>query len=62
VAQEAWARGHAVVVRGWIYGLNNGLLNGLLLDLQVNAQAAADVQGSYDRALTAVRLRQTVPC
>ena len=62
LAQEAWARGHAVVVHGWIHGLNNGLLNSLLLDLQVNVQAAADVQGAYDRALTAVRLRQTVPC
>lgn len=29
IVQEAWARGHAVTVRAWIYGLSDGLLRDL---------------------------------
>lgn len=29
IVQEAWARGHALTVRAWIYGLRDGLLHDL---------------------------------
>ncbi len=53
VVQDAWARGHAVVVHGWVYGLHNGLLD----DLQINAQRTADVEPAYARALVALHAR-----
>ncbi len=55
VVQDAWARGHAVVVHGWVYGLHNGLLE----DLAINAKAANDVDRTYQRALAALQTRYT---
>ena len=33
IVQDAWRRGHAVQVHGWIYGLKDGLIT----DLRINA-------------------------
>ena len=40
VVQEAWKRGQALTVHGWIYGLANGLLK----DLDVTIHANEDIQ------------------
>jgi carbonic anhydrase len=53
VVQDAWARGQAVVVHGWVYGLHNGLLQ----DLQMTVRDASEVQPAYDAALAAMRSR-----
>jgi carbonic anhydrase len=43
VIQDAWARGQAVTVHGWIYDLADGLIR----DLQVNSSSAAEFQSVY---------------
>jgi carbonic anhydrase len=43
VVQEAWARGRAVAVHGWIYGLHDGLLR----PLGFTATCADDVERTY---------------
>jgi carbonic anhydrase len=53
VVQDAWARGHSVVVHGWVYGLHNGLLD----DLRLNASQAEEVSPAYERALAALLQR-----
>jgi len=53
VVQDAWARGHSVVVHAWVYGLHNGLLD----DLQINAHSAADVEPAYAGAVQALYVR-----
>ena len=35
IVQDAWRRGHAVQVHGWIYGLKDGLIS----DLRINANS-----------------------
>jgi len=57
VVQDAWARGHGVVVHGWVYGLHSGLLD----DLQINARSAADVEPAYAGALRALYDRHVQP-
>jgi carbonic anhydrase len=53
VAGDAWQRGQAVVVHGWVYGLHNGLL----ADLCFTVGAADDVAPAYDRALALLHQR-----
>lgn len=53
VVQDAWARGQAIVVHGWVYGLHNGLLE----DLALTVARAEDVDPAYRRALLAVQQR-----
>ncbi|MFG6415909.1 carbonate dehydratase [Roseateles sp. DC23W] len=53
VVQDAWSRGQAVVVHGWVYGLHNGLLE----DLALTAGSADDVEPAYRRALANVKQR-----
>lgn len=53
VVQDAWARGQAVVVHGWVYGLHNGLLE----DLKMTASAAADLDQAYAAALAGIHAR-----
>jgi carbonic anhydrase len=53
VVQDAWARGQAVVVHGWVYGLHNGLLE----DLKMTASAAADLDQAYATALAGIHAR-----
>ncbi len=46
VVQDAWERGQAVAVHGWIYGLEDGLLH----DLKINVTAASELPASADVA------------
>jgi carbonic anhydrase len=47
VVREAWQRGQAVSVHGWVYGLHNGLLE----DLTISAGGVDEVNAIYDRAV-----------
>jgi carbonic anhydrase len=47
IVADAWRRGQALSVHGWIYGLNDGLLR----DLACTATAVGDVAPAYARAL-----------
>lgn len=47
VVQDAWARGQALAVHGWIYSLKDGLLR----DLGMSLVGAADLESRYDAAL-----------
>jgi carbonic anhydrase len=51
VVQDAWQRGQAVVVHGWIYGLHNGLLE----DLRMTVLKADDVPSAYALSLAAIK-------
>ena len=53
IVQDAWRRGQALVVHGWVYGLHNGLLE----DLSMTVAQAADLVTAYDNALAGVRAR-----
>jgi len=53
VVQDAWQRGQALNLHGWIYGLSDGLLQ----DLLMTVSAAADVDAIYRAALVAVAER-----
>jgi carbonic anhydrase len=53
VVEDAWVRGQAVVVHGWVYGLHNGLLE----DLSFTVNNMDDVAPAYQRALFALRVR-----
>jgi carbonic anhydrase len=56
VVQDAWARGQELVVHGWFYGLDNGLLR----DLKITVASAADMQGAFDEAVTALHARHAI--
>ena len=51
VVQEAWARGQAVEVHGWVYGLRDGLLK----DLHMSVSGTATLEQSYSEALNRLR-------
>ncbi|HEY1090559.1 MAG TPA: carbonate dehydratase [Burkholderiaceae bacterium] len=53
VVQDAWSRGQAIVVHGWVYGLHNGLLD----DLSITAASMEEVPVAYARALERVKQR-----
>jgi len=53
VVQDAWERGQAVVVHGWVYGLHDGLLQ----DLRLTVTNAAQVAAAYGLALGALKTR-----
>jgi carbonic anhydrase len=53
IVRDAWARGQAVTVHGWVYGLHNGLLE----DLRITAGSLEDVQSAYARGLASVARR-----
>ena len=53
VVQDAWSRGQAVVVHGWVYGLHNGLLQ----DLEMTVSSSAEVQPAYQAAVAALQRR-----
>jgi carbonic anhydrase len=46
VVREAWARGQAVAVHGWIYGLGDGLLR----DLAMCVTSEAELSAGYEAA------------
>jgi carbonic anhydrase len=52
VVQDAWARGAALTVHGWIYGLKDGRLN----DLGFVAAGAGEVAPSYQAAIAQTAL------
>ncbi len=56
VVQDAWARGQALVVHGWFYGLNNGLLR----DLKITVPNAADMAGAFDEAIASLHARHAL--
>ncbi len=47
VVQDAWSRGRAVTVHGWVYSLEDGLVR----DLAFTASSADEVGDSFARAL-----------
>ena len=48
--QDAWQRGQALAVHGWIYGLADGLLR----DLGITADGPVALDNQYKRALAAL--------
>ncbi len=50
VVEAAWARGQALSIHGWVYGLNNGRLR----DLNFTVTAREDVDRAYRAAVDAV--------
>jgi len=52
---EAWARGQALSVHGWVYSLSNGLVT----DLNCSVQSQADLDGPRDRGSKTVLLGQS---
>ncbi len=50
VVRDAWARGQALAVHGWIYGLHDGLLR----DLGMCVTGETELAACYDRALSAL--------
>ena len=40
IVQDAWRRGHAVQLHGWIYGLKDGMIT----DLGVTVSAITDIE------------------
>jgi len=52
IARDAWERGQALAVHGWVYGLKDGLLR----DLNTSVTGAQESQDVYQRALAALTL------
>jgi carbonic anhydrase len=50
VMQDAWARGQAVTVHGWIYGVHDGVLH----DLRISLNEPANVLEAYKTAVSAI--------
>jgi carbonic anhydrase len=50
VVRDAWQRGQALAVHGWVYGLKDGLLR----DLSVTATGEHDLVTGYEAALAAL--------
>ena len=53
VVRDAWARGQALTVHGWIYGISDGGLH----DLGILASAPEELGPSYDAALARIAAR-----
>src|SRR5688572_14808819 len=53
VVQDAWARGQALTVHGWVYGLEDGLLR----DLNATASNADEAPTAYKNAIEAINSR-----
>lgn len=53
VVQDAWERGQALVLHGWVYGLKDGLVQDLFMTVRGNA----DVDKAYRKAVTEVGMR-----
>ena len=53
IVQDAWARGQALAVHGWIYGLQDGLLR----DLGTTARSLPQAASAYRAALGALPKR-----
>ncbi|MDE2294699.1 MAG: carbonate dehydratase [Gammaproteobacteria bacterium] len=53
IVREAWDRGQALQVHGWIYGIEDGLLR----DLEYTVSGSEDVGASYATALAGLATR-----
>jgi carbonic anhydrase len=53
IARDAWERGQALIVHGWIYGLGDGLLR----DLSVTVSGPEEARTVYEGALAALAPR-----
>ncbi|MEO5595867.1 MAG: carbonate dehydratase [Lysobacteraceae bacterium] len=51
IVQDAWRRGQALQVHGWIYGLNDGRIR----ELGIGVDSAMALIGAYESALAGVR-------
>lgn len=51
VVQDAWARGQAIAVHGWIYALRDGLIR----TMGFTAQGPEDALAAHERAVAAVK-------
>ena len=50
IVRDAWDRGQALSVHGWVYGLHDGLLS----DLGTTVSGPGDIAGAYRNALAAL--------
>ncbi len=50
IVRDAWARGQALTLHGWIYGLADGLVK----DLGIHADSSASLDANYDAALASL--------
>ena len=50
IARDAWERGQALAIHGWIYGLKDGLLR----DLEFTVDGVAEILPTYQKALGAL--------
>lgn len=57
VVRDAWVRGQALMVHGWIYGLRDGLLQ----DLDMCVTADAELTARYAAACAAIAAERPVP-
>jgi carbonic anhydrase len=48
IARDAWERGQALAVHGWVYGIQDGLLK----DLNVTATDSSEARAVYEAAVT----------
>jgi len=53
IVREAWTRGQALAVHGWVYALRDGLLQ----DLDMCVTGEADLANRFEQALAGVRRR-----
>jgi carbonic anhydrase len=51
VVRDAWSRGQALSVHGWIYGLDDGRMR----DLEISVSATDDLPAAYERAIAALK-------
>ena len=50
VVRDAWTRGQALAVHGWIYGLKDGVVR----DLRATASSPEEVPAAYQAALASL--------
>ena len=48
ITRDAWERGQALAVHGWIYGLNDGLLR----DMEITASGLQEAETAYQAAVS----------
>ena len=53
VVRDAWARGQALTVHGWIYGLRDGYLR----DVGINVSSMDEVEPGFHAALAGITRR-----
>jgi carbonic anhydrase len=51
VVRDAWSRGQALSVHGWIYGLDDGRMR----DLEISVSASDSLPATYERAIAALK-------